>query len=37
MVKNEAESILKLADTLEQRIIGQRHALDMIARRIPRL
>jgi type VI secretion system protein VasG len=34
MVKNEAESILKLADTLEQRIIGQRHALDMIARRI---
>lgn len=34
MVKNELESILKLADTLEQRIIGQRHALDMIARRI---
>jgi len=34
MVKNEAESILKLADTLEQRIIGQRHALEMIARRI---
>jgi type VI secretion system protein VasG len=34
MVKNEVESILKLADTLEQRIIGQRHALDMIARRI---
>jgi len=34
MVKNEIESILKLADTLEQRIIGQRHALDMIARRI---
>jgi type VI secretion system protein VasG len=34
MVKNEVESILKLADTLESRIIGQRHALDMIARRI---
>ena len=34
MVKNEVESILKLADTLEERIIGQRHALDMIARRI---
>ncbi|MEA2950017.1 MAG: type secretion system protein VasG, partial [Alphaproteobacteria bacterium] len=34
MVKNEVESILKLAETLEQRIIGQRHALDMIARRI---
>jgi type VI secretion system protein VasG len=34
MVKNEVESILRLADTLEQRIIGQRHALDMIARRI---
>ncbi len=34
MVKNEVESILKLADTLEGRIIGQRHALDMIAKRI---
>jgi type VI secretion system protein VasG len=34
MVKNEVESILKLADTLERRIIGQRHALEMIARRI---
>jgi type VI secretion system protein VasG len=34
MVKNEIETVLKLADTLEQRIIGQRHALDMIARRI---
>jgi len=34
MVKNEVESILKLADSLEQRIIGQRHALDMICRRI---
>ncbi|MFO1434474.1 MAG: type VI secretion system ATPase TssH [Candidatus Competibacteraceae bacterium] len=34
MVKNEIETVLTLADILEQRIIGQRHALDMIARRI---
>ncbi|NOT11207.1 MAG: type VI secretion system ATPase TssH [Methylococcaceae bacterium] len=34
MVKNEIETIIKLADNLEQRIIGQRHALDMIAKRI---
>ena len=34
MVKNEIESVLKLADTLNQRIIGQRHALEMIAKRI---
>jgi type VI secretion system protein VasG len=34
MVKNEVETVLKLADILEQRIIGQRHALEMIARRI---
>ncbi len=34
MVKNEIETVLHLADNLEQRIIGQRHALDMIARRI---
>ncbi len=34
MVKNEIEAVLKLADTLEQRVIGQRHALEMIARRI---
>lgn len=34
MVKNEVEAVLKLADTLNQRIIGQRHALEMIARRI---
>ena len=34
MVKNEIETVLKLADTLGQRVIGQRHALDMIARRI---
>ena len=34
MVKNEVETVLHLADIIEQRIIGQRHALDMIARRI---
>ncbi len=34
MVKNELETVLKLADNLEKRIIGQRHALDTIARRI---
>ncbi|MCU0871188.1 MAG: type VI secretion system ATPase TssH [Pirellulaceae bacterium] len=34
MVKNEVEAVLNLGDALEQRIIGQRHALDMIARRI---
>jgi type VI secretion system protein VasG len=34
MVKNEIEAVLNLADTLNQRVIGQRHALEMIARRI---
>lgn len=34
MVKDEIATILKLADTLEERIIGQRHALEMIAKRI---
>lgn len=34
MVKNEIENVLRLADRLSQRIIGQNHALDMIARRI---
>ncbi len=34
MVKNEIEAILRLGDTLNQRIIGQRHALDAIAKRI---
>ena len=34
MVKNEIETVLKLADTLNERIIGQRHALEMIAKRI---
>jgi len=34
MVKNEIEAVLRLADTLNERVVGQRHALDMIARRI---
>jgi type VI secretion system protein VasG len=34
MVKDEIQTVLKLAETLGQRVIGQGHALDMIARRI---
>jgi len=34
MVKNEIETVLNLAHALNQRVIGQRHALDMIAKRI---
>ena len=34
MVKNEIEQVLGLADILERRVIGQRYALEMIARRI---
>ncbi len=34
MVRNEVEAVLKLAETLNQRVIGQRHGLEMIARRI---
>jgi type VI secretion system protein VasG len=34
MVKNEVEAVLKLADTLNMRVIGQKHGLEMIARRI---
>jgi type VI secretion system protein VasG len=34
MVKNEVEAVLKLADALNQRVIGQRHGLEMIAKRI---
>jgi type VI secretion system protein VasG len=34
MVKNEIEAIMHLADTLEDRVIGQRHALETIAMRI---
>jgi type VI secretion system protein VasG len=34
MVKNEVQAVLELADTLNQRVIGQKHGLEMIARRI---
>ncbi len=34
MVHNEIEAVLHLADTLEGRVIGQRHALEAIARRV---
>ena len=34
MVKNEIETVLHLADILNRRIIGQRHALEMISKRI---
>ncbi len=34
MVRNEVGAVLNLADTLNHRVIGQRHALEMIARRI---
>ncbi|HWV99916.1 MAG TPA: type VI secretion system ATPase TssH [Candidatus Acidoferrum sp.] len=34
MVKNEIQQVLSLADILERRVIGQRYALEMIARRV---
>ena len=34
MVKNEIEAVLHLADTLNTRVVGQRHGLETIARRI---
>ncbi len=34
MVKNEIDTVLRLADILNRRILGQRHALEMIAMRI---
>jgi type VI secretion system protein VasG len=34
MVKNEIEAVLALGDALKRRIIGQDHALEMVARRI---
>ena len=34
MVKNEVAAVLKLADTLSHRVIGQDHGLKMIARRV---
>jgi type VI secretion system protein VasG len=34
MLRDELQAVLRLADTLEQRVIGQRHGLEAIARRI---
>lgn len=34
MVKNEITALLSLADTLNQRVIGQHHGLDLIAKRV---
>ncbi|MDO4640970.1 MAG: type VI secretion system ATPase TssH [Neisseria sp.] len=34
MMKDEVEAVLHLADTLNKRIIGQRHGLEAIARRV---
>ncbi|MBV9674605.1 MAG: type VI secretion system ATPase TssH [Verrucomicrobia bacterium] len=34
MVKNEIKAVLTLADSLEKRVIGQRHGLEAIAKRI---
>ena len=34
MVKNEIASVLKLADTLAERVVGQNHAMEAIAKRI---
>ena len=34
MARNEIETILKVAESLGQRIIGQDHAMEMIAKRI---
>ena len=34
MVRNEVQAVLNLSDTLEKRVIGQRHGLEAIARRI---
>ncbi len=34
MVKNEIQAVLALADTLDKRVLGQRHALEAIAKRV---
>ena len=34
MVKNEIEAVLNLADRLNERVVGQRHALELIAKRV---
>ncbi|MCQ2966229.1 MAG: type VI secretion system ATPase TssH [Alphaproteobacteria bacterium] len=34
MVKNEIQSVLNLGDEMNKRVIGQKHGLDLIARRV---
>ena len=34
MVRDEVGAILKLSETLNERVVGQKHALDMIAKRV---
>jgi type VI secretion system protein VasG len=34
MVKNEVQAVLQLANTLSKRVIGQDHAMEMIAKRV---
>jgi type VI secretion system protein VasG len=34
MVKNEIEAVLKITDTLNLRVVGQRHGLEVIAKRV---
>ena len=34
MARNEIETVMRLADVLSQRVIGQRHAHEMIAKRV---
>ena len=34
MLRNDINNVLHLVDTLDQRVIGQRHALELISRRI---
>ena len=34
MVRNEVENVLKLAETLKKRVVGQDHAMDILAERI---
>jgi type VI secretion system protein VasG len=34
MVKNEIQAVLQLADNMERRVVGQRHGLEAIAKRI---
>lgn len=34
MVKDEIQAVLDLSDTLEKRVLGQKHALDAVAKRV---